>query len=73
LAGAGLWICWRGSSSPASADFSFLNGYFSDGRRSPQVFDLDVRMYASAQNLCAALPIEKITIQKRKMQIFMDI
>ena len=40
--------------------FPSINGYFSDERRSPQVSALDVLKYASRENLCAALLIEKI-------------
>ena len=39
--------------------FPSINGYFSDERRSPRVSALDVLKYASAENPCAALLIEK--------------
>ena len=41
--------------------FPSINGYFPDERRSPRVSALDVLKYASGENPCAALLIEKIS------------
>jgi hypothetical protein len=52
---------WRGKAFPNNFNFHFLNGSFSDARRSPRVYFLDVLPVRLVVNPCAAWCIEKIS------------
>ena len=45
-------LCLRIGRTSDSSYFPFINGYFSDERRSPRVSALDVLKYASVENPC---------------------